>query len=95
MEGRFWTGVRPAESRRAGPPASTPVDQASVVALLEAINVGDPAAIFRRAVEKDMRELIARSRRLEGQLTLAPEVAGPILAAAVDHALSPVVCERA
>ena len=58
-------------------------DPASVLALLEAIGSGDSAEIFRRAVEKDMRELFARSRRLRIELALEPEVADPILADAL------------
>jgi hypothetical protein len=58
-------------------------DPGGVLALLEAVGGGDSAEIFRRAVEKDMRELIDRSRRLRADLALTPEVANPILVEAL------------
>jgi len=58
-------------------------DPASVLKLLEAVGAGDPAEIYRCAVEKDVSELIARSRRLPGDLDLAPDVADAILAEAL------------
>ena len=63
-------------------------DPRSVLALLEAIGGGDSAEIFRRAVEKDMREVIVRSRRLRADLALTPEVARPIMAEALESVLS-------
>src|SRR5271166_6065435 len=76
----------PAPSRRAGPALAGghgSDDPESVLALLEAIGGGDSAEIFRRAVEKDMRELIDRSRRLRADLDLTPEVADPIMVEAL------------
>jgi hypothetical protein len=73
--------LRPAPAQNCGPEPDE--DPARVLALLEAVGGGDPAEIFRRAVEKDVSELIARSRRLQAGLGLDPEVADRILAEAL------------
>ncbi len=51
-----------------------------MLALLEAVGGGDPVEIFRRAVEKELRGALERSRRLRDELALAADVAGPIIA---------------
>ena len=79
----------PRPKRAAGPaPEPEPREGAAgVVALLEAIGGADPAEAFRRAVERDFGEAVARSRRLGAELAIAPEVANPILTEALNRVL--------
>ena len=89
--GRSWGGSPAApgrfgRDRRKNSEPESDEDPASVLGLLEAIGEGDPAEIFRRAVEKDVSELIARSRRLRADLDLTPEVADRVLAEALADA---------
>jgi len=91
MSGRVAREGRPFRPTSPHPPAPpSGEDPARLVALLEAVNAGDSAELFRRTVEKDLSELIARSRRLRADLALTPEVANSVLTEALTGFLRPV-----
>ena len=82
---------RSAAERGGGGDSPPPRDAAredpdDVLALLEAIGGGESSEIFQRAIEKDLRELIVRFRRLRAELALTPDVADPIVAQALARA---------
>jgi hypothetical protein len=54
-------------------------DQAQIVRLLEALNKGDPAEIFRRSLEHDALDWVQRGLEYGADLGLDPGVAAPIL----------------
>lgn len=82
--------LRPIGRRDPGPSD----DPENVLALLEAIGSGNSAEVFRRALEKDLVALIARSLRLRANLALTPEVANPIMAEALASARAELVAVR-
>jgi hypothetical protein len=54
-------------------------DQAQIVRLLEALNKGDPAEIFRRSLEHDALDWVQRGLEYGADLGLDPGIAAPIL----------------
>jgi hypothetical protein len=60
-------------------------NQAEIVRLLNSIQGGGPAEFFRRSVQTDAAEWVARTLRLAANIGVGLEVSGPIVLDALNR----------